>query len=276
MTDLPVQSLHKDIFVFGASGRIGQALVRAGGQALARSDYEACTDVAAAQTHLQKLGVSENSLVLIAAGQINPSTSAECLERVNFQLASSAAQAAIGLNARAVTLGTVLETRLAADAQNAYVESKSKLAEQSKSGWLHLRLNTIYGGSAPPEFMFMGQLLKALKAKNRFSMTAGLQRREYHHVDDEARAILALADRYQEGRFEVNSGQDTSLAELARGVFKHFDCLDLLGIGDLPSPKHESYEPGSQKNEPVKGVAFRDTVPAVCSWLESCIQRSPE
>lgn len=240
----------------------------AGTVALVRSDLEACASLGQAESRLRGLGLGRDSTVVIAAGEINPNASIETLRRSNLTLPSLAAQAAVDLGARAVTLGTVLEARLPPGAQNPYVQSKFALAKAAEGKWLHLRLNTIYGGGAPASFMFLGQLLAALKAGERFSMTSGEQRREYHHVEDEATAILTLSARMATGMQEVNSGQDTSLAELARGVFTHFGRGDLLGIGDLPFPAQETYHPQIDPASVVTEVPFRDTVAAVCTWLE--------
>jgi hypothetical protein len=77
-----------------------------------------------------------------------------------------------------------------------------------------------------------------------------------------------LARRERAGVFNLNNGCDTSLAELAQGVFRHFGREDLLGIGDLPSPEYEAYDLSDASEVTLDPGPFRDTVPAVCTWLE--------
>jgi nucleoside-diphosphate-sugar epimerase len=263
----------KRLFVFGASGRIGEALMAEAGNvsvepvALDREALNACHSVDAAQALLDGVGFSAADIVIVAAGEINPRAGGEVLHHVNVVLAGNAAAAATKCGGKAVTLGTVLETKVSMAAQNAYVAGKVELAEMSRGRWVHLRLNTVYGGPKPYPFMFIGQVLESLRSKRRFSMTAGQQRREYHHVDDEARAILTLSQRHQAELIDLNSGCDTSLAELARGVFRHFGRENLLGIGDMPSPEYEAYDRLNASEMTLDLPPFRDTVPAVCRWL---------
>ena len=116
--------------------------------------------------------------------------------------------------------------------------------------------------------MFMGQMLKALRANTRFSMTSGAQLREYHHVDDEAKVIIALGSKFDHGCFDISHGYNISLYDLAHSIFEHFNKIDLLGVGDIESPSIEAFEPIFKPQTYIQNHNFRKTLPAIKQWLE--------
>lgn len=87
--------------------------------------------------------------------------------------------------------------------------------------------------------MFIPSLLAALAAGARFPMTAGAQTRDLVHVDDVARAIvLALAG--PPGTYNIASGVEVTLRDLALALASHHGRPDLLDVGALP------YRPAEQ------------------------------
>ncbi|RYF39747.1 MAG: NAD(P)-dependent oxidoreductase [Comamonadaceae bacterium] len=138
----------------------------------------------------------------------------------------------------------------------------------------HLRIHTLYGGGTPAPFMFLGQMLEALRERRPFAMSSGRQLREYHHVDDDARAIGVIADRPIAGVIEVNHGAPLSLNELATGVFAGLGCERLLHVGALPDPIEDNY--GAELARPafLEGLDFRDTVAGVVHELSAQLSTS--
>ena len=145
------------------------------------------------------------------------------------------------------------------------------MAEIAEDNWLHLQLHTIYGGGSPTPFMFTGLIFNALKKNKHFAMTSGQQLREYHHIDDEIAAIFAISQTLDKGCFDITEGHSIKLCDLATGIFKHFNRLDLLGIGEISSPLTETYSPALKRQPLLKDAVFRDVFPAITDWLESCL-----
>jgi nucleoside-diphosphate-sugar epimerase len=177
---------------------------------------------------------------------------------------------------RTVTFGTIME-RLAGDTSaNAYVASKVQLGNfvagfsAGQVSPLHIRIHTLYGGGPPDDFMFLGQMLHALVSGSGFSMSPGVQLREYHHIDDEIIAISRLVEAGNCGVMDLNHGAPVRLKELASHVFEQFDRRELLNIGALPGPAADNYETLFERTPLLKGLVFRDTLPAIVEYLRSC------
>ncbi len=216
--------------------------------------------------------MAEDDVLICASGIINPRESAEEIRFANFTVPKLACSIARDHGAKAITLGTVLEDIVPKGKQNPYVQSKKSLANAAEKSWLHLQLHTVYGGHAPDRFMFLGQLFKALKDSQRFSMTSGEQLREYHHAEDVAKAILKVGAQTDTGCIDISHGEYITLRELAEEIFTHFDRLDYLGIGDLVSPEAEAFQPIHTRSPLLKDLQFKDTVPNVIEWLEFHLQ----
>lgn len=263
----------EDVVILGASGRIGSAMQRHAQsmghsvKIIDRETYLGWDDENQARATLTDVNVGKTSLLVCAAGVINPKADEALIKKANLDVPLTACSAARALGAKAVSLGTVLETILPNESQNAYVASKSKLKDHAENNWLHLQLHTVYGGSAPTPFMFTGLMFNALLRNKRFSMTSGEQLREYHHVDDEVAAILHLARESDTGTMDLSHGNAIKLCDLASDVFDRFGKLDLLGVGDITSPTVEAYEPVFSRNNQLENKQFRDAIPAVYEWL---------
>lgn len=267
-----------NIIIIGSNGRIGSALCAYAIQnnmnlhTVLQSDYTSWKNVEDAEQYLRKLNCGENSILLYASGIINPAHDTQAIMKANYSLPVIACEAAKRLHIKSVTFGTVMETIVPPEAQNDYVKSKYMLQQIACENWLHLQLHTIYGGDTPTSFMFLGQILDALNSDGKFSMTAGTQFREYHHVEDEVVAIFELISKLEKGCYDLSHGKAITLKDLAQGIFKHFDKEELLGIGDLKPPKMEAYEPVFKRNNHLQDCKFRDTLPAIINWLEAHIE----
>ena len=113
---------------------------------------------------------------------------------------------------RFITIGSVLENREDIGHINPYIHSKAqllrswqRLSSKAPFAWLHVQLHTLYGGGEPHPFMFLGQMLAALKKRQPFPMSEGIQLREYHHVEDISESLLAV---------QRGSGDQSELLEL--------------------------------------------------------------
>lgn len=101
-----------------------------------------------------------------------------------------------------------------------------------------LRPSVVYGpGQRGP--MFMPSLVHALTHDERFAMTPGEQTRDLVHVDDVAAAI-ALALTGPAGTYNISSGTEITLRDLALELARRMGKSALLDIGALP------YRPGEQ------------------------------
>jgi len=266
--------------LIGGSGRLGQALVRHGGDVvcLPRATYadwhraDSGAAIGAALAPYRDRGAT----VLVAAGLLDPRLAPEQHRQVNLDLPANLIDAAAGLGVRVVTFGTVMEALLAQ--QNPYVRSKAMLgslvAARAAAGAdvCHVRVHTLYGGGQPSSFMFLGLMLDALRAGRAFKMTSGKQLREYHHVDDEAAAIGALQDAGVRGVVELSNGAPLTLLSLARAVFDGCGAPALLEAGALPEPADENYETVLARHSALAAVHFRPALPAVVDYMAQCLQ----
>jgi nucleoside-diphosphate-sugar epimerase len=156
------------------------------------------------------------------------------------------------------------------------VRSKAALGQQvaalaaQGAPLAHIRVHTLFGGGAPSPFMFLGQMLAALEQRTPFNMTLGRQLREYHHIDDEARAIRLLDEAGVRGVLDLSHGAPLSLAELAGTVFSHFGASDLLHVGALPEPVEENFGTVFARHPLLPAAAYRPALPAILDYLKAC------
>ncbi len=273
--------------ILGARGRLGGALAASAefGRvvALDRSVYSswarqgAATDVSA---YFDKLAVpADRTRILIASGVTDPAIPRDEHHRVNYMLPRNVIEGARRRGLKVVTFGSILELIASRQSQNPYVVSKIRLAEfirQSRAadaGVLHIRLHTLYGGGPPANFMFLGQIRDAIAGGTRFDMSEGTQLREYHHVDDEVRAIPPLLRSGVSGTIELSHGEPLRLRDLAAHIFTAFGCLDKLNIGAKPMAEHENLGTVFPRPHLLEGIKFRDTRAAVVDYLKAYIYR---
>ena len=126
----------------------------------------------------------------MTSGLLDPNRNYEDLLRINYHLPKNIIDGVRYLGMRVVTFGTVLERSLRP--KNNYVTSKLALSnyiealDATYQTTSHLQLHTLFGKGQPNRFMFLGQILSALKKNKPFFMISERQLREYHHYDDEA------------------------------------------------------------------------------------------
>ncbi|WP_051593608.1 NAD(P)-dependent oxidoreductase [Achromobacter sp. DH1f] len=268
-------------YVIGARGRLGHAIVReyAGQdvQSLDRAVYQAWSrpgmagDVA---RYFEGLAGAQGATIYVASGLLDPALPQEELLGVNYHLPRNVIDGAAAIGARVITFGTVMESLLRS--KNPYIQSKTALAayvaEAVGAGApaAHLQIHTLFGAGVPSPFMFLGQMLAALREDRPFKMTSGRQLREYHHLDDEACAVRKIAESSVTGVLNVSHGRPVSLRAVAESVFGAFGRDDLLCVGALTEPPEENYQKILPPTELLDPDAFRETLPAIAKYMQDC------
>jgi nucleoside-diphosphate-sugar epimerase len=249
---------RRSVVIFGSSGRIGRAAANALGEAGCRVEAVSWLDknTGAArprQEILAQLAAVEGPAdIVFASGLTDPSASAGDLVLANVERPVGIIEATIDrAQLRYLTIGSVLETFASLRGSNRYLASKAALwarierlaADPRLHGRIaHLRGHTVYGGGAPASHSFLGQMYESLHTRRPFRMSEGRQLREYAHVDDVARSIAALLAPAWAGpvAIDLSTGEPVRLSELARAVFRAFDCEQLLQVGALQTPAGEN------------------------------------
>lgn len=267
-------------FIIGGRGRLGRALVRALGEtgaALDRSVYADWSDEKAADdvARFFEPYAASPGVIYIAAGVTDPSRAPDDHLRVNLHLPRNVIEGASRHGFRVVTFGTIMEEIVGRSSGNPYYDSKVRLgdyvsAAAGRADVLHLRIHTLYGGGAPDRFMFLGQMLDAIDRNVPFRMSAGLQLREYHHVDDDVAAATLLAGSGLSGAVDLSHGSPIRLRDLAIHVCEHFQFLDKLELGAIGSSTSENFDRIFPRQPLLRDIAFRDTASSVVEELRAC------
>lgn len=270
------------IYVIGGRGRLGQEICSfyrdAGFVSLKRDIYRNWWQEGSADEVARYFEncLSENSVIYITAGLLDPRLPEDDHMKINYLLPKNVIRGATKLGMRVVTFGTVMEQLI--NDQNPYIHSKRTLSNYISDFSLgsqsatHLRIHTLYGGGQPSPFTFLGQVNCALKNKSIFKMSPGYQLREYHHIHDEVRGIDVLLKSGVNGVLDLSHGEPLSLKDLAKCIFKEFKCGSLLAIGALPMPKEENYGTIFQRSDNLGNIKFRKARSGVVSYLKTCFR----
>jgi len=268
-------------YLVGSKGRLGQAIFKAVSHdevvCLDRSIYEGWPN-SSSTTRISKYfeSVKEtNPTILVASGLLDPNACSEDLTSVNYTLPKNIIDGSTKLGFRVITFGTVMEGLVTSN--NNYVQSKMRLNEYIQSltyknnSVVHIQLHTLYGLGEPSPFMFLGQILSALKNNSSFEMTSGRQLREYHHFLDEAEAIRQIVDSQTTGVINLSNGKPVSLKEIAQQVFSVFCKSHLLRIGALPEPAEENYDKNIfLESDFLRDITLRDSLSGIVEYMKAC------
>ena len=268
--------------VIGARGRLGQAIASEYGiskvSSLPRAIYEGWSVPGRSDQvarHFESNAIP-GDVVFVASGLLDPALPDEVLRGVNFQLPKNVIDGATKVGLKVVTFGTIMENLLTS--KNPYIQSKADLAEyaghviaEGKSV-IHLRIHTLYGLGQPIPFMFLGQIQKAILENQPFRMTSGRQLREYHHFNDEAKAIRIIVGSIQSGLTNLSHGNPLSLHSIAQGVFEALGREDLLQVGTLHEPPEENYATVLEPSPLVAPTIFRESLPAIIEHMQACCE----
>jgi len=269
-------------YLIGSRGRLGQAITleyaESGIVSLDRTIYKDWSQSGASDQISRYFDKPENegATLFVTSGLLDPKLSEEDLLTVNYHLPKNLIDAVTKLGIKVITFGTVMEGFL--KSKNPYIQSKTALGEyvravsNAKRQAIHLQIHTLYGLGQPSPFMFLGQMLTAIREDVPFQMTSGRQLREYHHLTDEAKAIRQIENSMSHGLLNLSHGRPISLKTIAEHVFQSFGKEELLCLGALPEPHEENYENVLTVTEILRQVPFKDSLPAVVRYMHECQQ----
>jgi UDP-glucose 4-epimerase len=131
-----------------------------------------------------------------------------------------------------------------------YGSSKARASEAllgpARSGTLPLVVARIFNVYGPGEKgqRLLPSLVHNLSHGQHVPLSAGLQIKDYLHLDDVVEGLCALAltarDRQFQGVLNLSSGSPVSVAQFARAVAQTIgDCEHLLGFGERPAHPDE-------------------------------------
>lgn len=268
-------------YLIGGRGRLGRAIAAEYADSelitLERSIYKDWSRDGAADQVSRYFdhNACENSTVFVTSGLLDPNFSEEDLLKVNYTLAKNVIDGASKIGIKIITFGTVMEGLIMS--KNYYVRSKRKLSEYvekmttNERSIKHIQLHTLYGIDHPSPFMFLGQMILAIKSNLPFEMTSGRQLREYHHLEDEAVAIRLIAESSVSSVVNLSHGQPVSLRAVAESIFDALEKSHLLRLGALPEPADENYDQIFRANEVVSTVLFREALPSINEYMKKCL-----
>lgn len=268
-------------FILGGEGRLGRALKTEFDfrkvHMVSRSEIDrwAGEGARAVETYFRSVDARPNDVVFVAFGSINPGLPQDELIRTNFVLPKTIIEGSSAFGLNVVTFGTVMEGE--GFARNGYIESKIRLAEHvqqevSKGNpALHVRMHTHYGIGRPSRFMFLGNLLEAIESKTTLRMSSGMQLREFHHLNDEARAIRAVIEASSQGLFTISHGSPVTLREVAERALLHFGLSGFLLLNELLDPPNENYSETFMSHDILATISFRSALPGIIDYLSECI-----
>jgi nucleoside-diphosphate-sugar epimerase len=280
----------RSVILFGSSGRIGRAVSAAladiGCAVQAVSWLDSSTRAVRDRREIlaQLADVRGNADIVFASGLTDPSASAVDLSLANVERPVGIIEATIERKQfRYLTIGSVLETFSGLAESNRYLASKvalwarlQQLAVDPRLGGriMHLRGHTFYGGMPVPH-LFLGQMYESLRAAKPLQMSEGRQLREYAHVDDVALSIIAVLARSWSGpvAIDLSTGEPVRLADLARSIFRAFDCERLLQVGALPTPAGENLGMKFPRSPPWLLGQPRPAVEGIIAWFSDLLGR---
>ncbi len=278
----------RHLLICGASGRLGSALKRLAerkGFPVAVIDTQllrAWLDDQDSSVISRFLGEADETDIVFAGGLTDPATPSADLISANVELPIRFIElTAPRTGCRYLSVGSVLETFETLAKNNPYLASKAELWRRMQklslvpdfsSRLCHLRLHTLYGGK-PASHSFLGQLYESLRIRQPFEMSDGRQIREYSHVDDVSASFLALLRRKWSGDLSCDLSTSTPIAlgDLARAIFKRFDCEHLLRVGALPTTSAENIITRFAKSPDWLLGQPRDQIDGIYDWLAALL-----
>jgi len=265
------------VLILGTNGNIAKelALIYPAATLVPRAEYLTWLEGGEARLNLYLTNLKLSPRIIFnCVGVTNPAVSENLLLKLNYELPKLLVGSAIDRETKIVTFGTVMENIEKYALSNNYLKSKLMfhewlLGEKPTGDFLHLQLHTLYGGSNIHDHMFLGQIFNAIKNQENFSMSSGIQIREYHHIRDDINAAFEIVNKELSGILPISHGDPVRLRDLAEHVFSYFDCLNLLEIGKVKASEFDSMRPISQVNHKFLKTQFRDTKTGIIGWLSA-------
>lgn len=266
------------IWILGENGRLANAIYEEfeseSPLKIGRKDYLSWLDLSREELESYfKLNLPSQSTLFITSGIVDRGTAPEEIDQINRLLPIKILEACRNLDLRTVTVGSISEHFNLLD--DAYIRSKRELSSyvQNHAGNqrnLHVRMHTLYGGTTFPHLnMFLGKVFESIQTHSEFRMSSGQQLREYHHINDVARAMRSRLNKDCFGVWDLNTGKPIKLLNLAQAIFLSFDLPELVTISrekDLEGDNLTRVFP-----ETLNGldVEFREPIQGVISYLKS-------
>jgi hypothetical protein len=261
---------NRKVVVIGSSGNISLQLQKNFPLAsiISRRQYD-CWENASQLSAIFKDQLCD---IYVAIGVLSSKAKISELVRVNLQIPKLVAESIKGTESRVITFGSIMEKEERIFSSNAYIGTKKKLSEfllgnLHEKNFLHLRLHTLYGGSKLNTEMFLGQLFRAIKYRSKFQMSSGRQVREYHHIEDDLKALELLQSQGYTGIQEISHEEAFTLKEIAKQVFDHFEVPDLLVVGGKEDSLAEIFSPIGKRTNALRDFHFRPSIEGINSYL---------
>jgi nucleoside-diphosphate-sugar epimerase len=269
---------HKVIWILGENGRLANAVYEEYAEEeprkIGKQDYLKWLDLSIAdlESYFRK-NLPSKSIIFVTAGIVDKSVSPEVIEQINVLLPVKILEASKNLDLITITIGSISEHFLAHD--DLYIKSKRDLSyyirtHETIKNNLHVRLHTLYGGSTPPHVnMFLGNAFESIQNRRVFKMSSGQQLREYHHVNDVARAIRIRLSKNQFGVWDLSTGKPVRLIDLAEAIFLSYDLEDLITISREKDLLGDNLTHVFQDTITELGIEMRESTQGVISYLRS-------
>lgn len=268
------------VLILGSNGNIAKTLasIFPSSTIIPRQEYLTWLDNGV--TNLNSIISNQNlapKFIFNCVGITNPAFDESLLLKLNYELPKLLLSSTLDEIPKIITFGTVMENIQKYALTNNYLKSKFLFREwllhsNQNSNFLHLQLHTLYGGPRIHEHMFLGQIHSAIKNRKPFSMSAGIQIREYHHIHDDANAALDFLRRGMTGILPISHGDPIKLCDLAEYIFGYFDSQNLLEVGKLEANEFDALSPISLSNQDINMTQFRDTKAGIIEWLSANLQ----
>jgi nucleoside-diphosphate-sugar epimerase len=123
-------------------------------------------------------------------------------------------------------------------AKNAVRACLERAAGELGLGWAWGRLFFLYGPHEAPGRL-VSDVIAGLLASQRVPVSAGLQRRDFMHVEDAARAFVELLDSGFVGPLNIASGDAVAVGDVVARLGALTERTDLIDFGARPTPIHD-------------------------------------
>lgn len=268
----------KRVLILGQNGNLAQALLRQYPKAttVGKDEFLAwMRNPSRMKEFFSEIGVLTDEVDLFnCAGITNANADVDEITLANFRIPVFLSEQSAILDYRLITFGTVMEQIPKYAMSNPYLESKLRFYNEylSNTHWansnLHIQMHTLYGGKRIHPHMFLGQIYSALIDKKSFKMSGGLQIREYHHIDDVAKAIRLLEETQHYGVNNISHGFPEKLKDIAESIFNHFNAVNLLKLSSSSMDENDNRELIFKKSKEMPEMYFRPTIVNIIQWLE--------
>ena len=99
-------------------------------------------------------------------------------------------------------------------------------------------------------------------------MSGGEQIREYHHIDDDAEAIMQITKSTGGGSIDISHGKPEKLKDIAISLFDHFNSRELLNIAARTADENDNTKIVFKRTENLPDSLFRPTLSNLIIWIE--------